>query len=81
MCFSATASFVASGVIGSIGLATLRHVREPRTLLFAAVPMLFAVHQFTEGFVWLGLNGRMGRWRLATSPSCSCSMRKASCLS
>ncbi len=60
MCFSASASFAASGVIGVIGLATLRHVREPRALLFAAVPMLFAVHQFTEGFVWLGLDGRIG---------------------
>jgi len=60
MCFSATASFVASGVIGTMGIATLRHVREPRALLFAAVPMLFAVHQFTEGFVWLGLTGRIG---------------------
>lgn len=60
MCFSATASFVASGVIGSIGVATLRHVREPRALLFAAVPLLFSIHQFTEGFVWLGLKGRIG---------------------
>lgn len=60
MCFSATASFVASGVIATIGVATLRHVREPRTLLFAAVPLLFAIHQFCEGFVWLGLEGRIG---------------------
>ena len=60
MCFSATSSFIASGVIGAIGIATLRHVREPRALLFAAVPMLFAVHQFTEGWVWLGLDGRIG---------------------
>ncbi len=64
MCFSATASFVASGVIGSIGVATLRHVREPRALLFASVPMLFAVHQFTEGLVWLGLDGRIGKLAL-----------------
>ena len=64
MCFSATASFTASGVIATIGLATLRHVREPRALLFAAVPMLFAIHQFTEGFVWLGLDGRIGRLAL-----------------
>jgi len=60
MCFSAGASFAASGIIGSIGLATLCHVREPRALLFAAVPLLFALHQFTEGFVWLGLTGRVG---------------------
>ncbi len=60
MCYSATASFTASLVIGTMGIATLRHVREPRTLLFAAVPILFAVHQFSEGFVWLGLTGRIG---------------------
>jgi hypothetical protein len=61
MCFSASASFVASGVIGSIGIATLRHVREPRALLFGSVPMLFAFHQFSEGLVWLGLEGRIGK--------------------
>jgi hypothetical protein len=61
MCYSATASFIASGVIGTIGVATLRQVREPRALLFAAVPILFAVHQFSEGLVWLGLEGRIGR--------------------
>ena len=60
MCFSASASFAASGVLAVTGIATLRHVREPRALLFAAVPLLFAVHQFTEGFVWLGLEGRIG---------------------
>ena len=61
MCFSAPASFIASGVIGTIGVATLRNVREPRTLLFAAMPLLFAVHQLCEGFVWLGLDGRIGK--------------------
>ena len=28
-----------------------------RELLFAALPTLFAIHQFIEGFVWLGLDG------------------------
>jgi hypothetical protein len=64
MCFSATSSFIAAAAIGSIGIATLRHVREPRALLFASVPMLFAVHQFTEGWVWLGLEGRIGKLAL-----------------
>lgn len=59
MCFSASASFTGAAAIATIGVATLRHVREPRTLLFGAVPMLFALHQFTEGLVWLGLDGRM----------------------
>jgi hypothetical protein len=61
MCFSATASFVASGVIAAVGVGTLVHVRQPRAILFAALPLLFALHQFTEGFVWLGLEGRIGQ--------------------
>jgi len=61
MCFSATASFTAAAVLGTIGVATLRHVREPRSLLFASVPMLFAFHQFSEGMVWLGLDGQIGK--------------------
>ncbi len=60
MCFSANASFAASGAIAIAGVATLRHVREPRTLLFACVPLLFALHQSIEGLVWLGLEGRTG---------------------
>jgi hypothetical protein len=57
MCFSATANFVGSGVLGTIGVATLTKVKHRRELLFAALPALFAVHQFMEGFVWLGLDG------------------------
>lgn len=60
MCFSATASFVGAGMLGVIGVATLRHVREPRALLFASVPLLFSFHQLAEGMVWLGLHGRIG---------------------
>ena len=56
MCFSATANFVASGVIAAVGVATLLRVEQPRAMLFAAVPLLFALHQFTEGFVWLGVH-------------------------
>src|SRR6516162_6604951 len=57
MCFSATANFVGSGVLDTVGAVTLTRVKHRRELLFAALPMLFAVHQFTEGFVWLGLDG------------------------
>ena len=65
MCFSATASFTAAAVLGVIGLATLRHVREPRALLFASVPSLFAGHQFSEGMVWPSLEGRLGPYATA----------------
>ncbi|HEX8816690.1 MAG TPA: DUF6629 family protein [Terriglobales bacterium] len=57
MCFSATANFAGSAVLGTVGAATLTRVKHRRELLFAALPLLFAIHQFTEGFVWLGLDG------------------------
>ncbi len=57
MCFSATANFVGSAVLGVIGVVTLTKVKHRRETLFAALPVLFAVHQFIEGFVWLGLDG------------------------
>lgn len=59
MCFSATANFVGSGVLGAVGVATFTRVKHRRELLFAALPTLFAIHQFTEGFVWLGLDGTL----------------------
>jgi len=57
VCFSATANFVGSGALAAIGVVTLTKVKHRRELLFAALPTLFAVHQFIEGFVWLGLDG------------------------
>ena len=61
MCFSATADFAGSVVLGTIGIATLREVKHPREMLFASMPLLFALHQFTEGFVWMGLNGTLSQ--------------------
>jgi hypothetical protein len=59
MCFSATANFVGSGVLGTVGVVTLTKVKHRRELLFAGLPTLFAIHQFIEGFVWLGLDGTL----------------------
>jgi len=59
MCFSATANFVGSAVLGGVGVATLVKVKHRRELLFASLPTLFALHQFTEGFVWLGFDGML----------------------
>ena len=50
----AAACWQASGVV------TLTRVKHRRELLFASLPTLFAIHQFTEGFVWLGLDGMLG---------------------
>ncbi len=57
MCFSATANFVGGGFLTAVGVVTLTRVKHRREILFAALPALFAVHQFIEGFVWLGLDG------------------------
>jgi len=57
LCFSATVNFAGSAALGGAGVATLTKVKHRRELLFAAMPLLFAIHQFTEGFVWLGLDG------------------------
>jgi hypothetical protein len=48
---------VGSGVLGAVGVVTLTKVKHRREVLFAALPTLFAIHQFIEGFVWLGLDG------------------------
>lgn len=61
MCFSATADFSAAAAIGAVGVATLAHVRRPAAAPLAALPLLFALHQLVEGFVWLGEDGRLGR--------------------
>ena len=57
MCFSAAANFVGSTVLATMGVVTFMKVKHRRELLFAALPTMFAVHQFIEGFVWLGLDG------------------------
>src|ERR1700690_3215563 len=59
MCFSAAANFAGSGVLATVGVATLTRVKHRRELLFASLPTLFALHQFIEGFVWLGLDGML----------------------
>lgn len=40
-----------------VGVATLRQVHTRRELIVGSLPMLFAVHQLIEAFVWLGLRG------------------------
>ncbi|OQA35672.1 MAG: hypothetical protein BWY54_00486 [Candidatus Dependentiae bacterium ADurb.Bin331] len=53
MCFSATASFTASGVLAIFAFIAHRIVQHPRQRLFATIPLLFAVQQAAEGIVWL----------------------------
>lgn len=53
MCFSASASFTASTLLAGIGILSWRATRSPHERLFAAIPLLFAAQQFTEGLVWM----------------------------
>jgi len=55
MCFSATASFVASGVLGAIGVASVRIAPSRRHLTLAAIPLIFAAQQACEGALWMTL--------------------------
>lgn len=55
MCFSAEASFIASGGLALIGGATLAVARKQDKVL-VAVPILFSIQQAFEGFQWLHLN-------------------------
>lgn len=43
MCFSASASFGTSVVLGTIGVVTLAKVKRCVQLLFAFIPVMFAV--------------------------------------
>ncbi len=53
MCFSAEASFVSSGILTIGVIATLRQIRNPEQRAFAFFPLIFALHQFIEGCLWL----------------------------
>ncbi len=55
MCFSATASFGAAIVLSAAGSVAMAKAKTPSQRVFAAIPLLFAVQQVSEGFVWLGL--------------------------
>jgi hypothetical protein len=56
MCFSPEADAIAGVVVSGIGIDALRHVREPRQIAFASLPLLFGLHQLSEAFVWWGLS-------------------------
>lgn len=64
MCFSATASFVATAALIPVGLLSvskaLRH-QPGQTLPLALLPPLFAGQQALEGMVWLALESGTAR--------------------
>ena len=55
MCFSASASFIASGGLIALGGASLVVAKKEEKIL-AAIPLLFGLQQGIEGVQWLYLN-------------------------
>ncbi len=53
MCFSATASFTAGTLLLAVGALTLKLAKRSCEWPFAAIPLLFAMQQLTEGVIWL----------------------------
>lgn len=58
MCFSAEASFIASGVLIATSAYTIKRTLDSKDhsfMLMALIPLLFGVQQLSEGLVWLFL--------------------------
>lgn len=53
MCFSASVSFAASGLLIATGVATLQQAKKKKEWLLASIPLFFALHQLIEGFLWI----------------------------
>jgi hypothetical protein len=67
MCFSATASLAAGTFLTGVGVVTLRMVRQRLELPYAAIPLLFAIQQLTEGVVWLTFDPALERLNTAAT--------------
>ncbi len=53
MCFSASASFTASAALTVAGIVTLKQARQPAQFPLALIPIIFAIQQAVEGWIWL----------------------------
>ena len=57
MCFSVQSDLAVGIALVPVGIASLREVRHAREVPFAALPLLFAVHQLIEAVVWAAAEG------------------------
>ncbi len=55
MCFSAEASFIVSGTLSIIGVSAIKQVKLKKDIFVAAIPLVFALQQLTEGLLWVTL--------------------------
>ena len=64
MCFSETASFGASALLGALGIIAVAKAKTNPQRVFAAIPLIFALQQFTEGMLWLSFkNEQLAGWQ------------------
>lgn len=61
MCFSASASFAASGALAIIGALCIKTNHTKKILLLDCIPILFCVQQASEGLLWLSINNQWPR--------------------
>lgn len=55
MCFSAEASFIVSGTLIAVGITTIRKTVYSKDFPVALIPLIFAIQQLVEGFLWISL--------------------------
>lgn len=67
MCFSTEASFIAAGTLAAAGVIAMKKTESRSNLALAAVPLLFAVQQLSEGFQWLAFNAQIDAYWLTPS--------------
>jgi len=66
MCFSAEASFTTGAVLFITGIASIKNITEKKQLIFASIPIVFSIQQFSEGFLWISLtNPSHSEWSAA----------------
>lgn len=63
MCFSATASFITGAGLCVAGCFSLSQAKNRSQAAFAAIPIVFGIQQFSEGVIWLSVNGTISeKW-------------------
>jgi len=56
MCFSATASYTAALLLGSVGIFLMKKTKPPSLKWLTMIPLFFAIQQFSEGILWTTLD-------------------------
>lgn len=56
MCISAPASIAAGTLLSAVGIWTIRQNKQKSYTMFAAIPLIFALQQFSEALVWLSFD-------------------------